>query len=101
LSTTYVLKVLPTATDRYWYALQQRELMSITNAMVFGSILQWCHEVVRLWKRLRVMVYKFKHGRRRCRMHRFLRDAIDKAYGENLQLPFNTPASVCRGHGHR
>jgi len=53
LSTTCVFKVLPTATDRYWYALQQRELIVATNAMVHRSTLQRVHEISRLMKRLR------------------------------------------------
>jgi hypothetical protein len=52
LSTTCTFKVLPSATARYWYALQQRELVSIQHTVVHRSTFQRVHEVSRLMKRM-------------------------------------------------
>ena len=53
LSTTCVFKVLPSSTDRYWYALQQRENISTTYKAVNRSVFQRMHEISRLIKRMR------------------------------------------------
>ena len=84
LSTTCVFKVLPTATDRYWYALQQRELISMTNSMVHRSTLQGVHEISRLMKRLRETLFPSE----------VTSAAITKAYVENLQMAPGSPATV-------
>ena len=53
LSTTCVFKVMPSASDRYWYALNQREHVSMTYTAVHRSTLQRVHEISRLMKKMR------------------------------------------------
>ena len=52
LSTTFTFKLLPNAEARTWYALQQRENVSIKHMVVNRSCFQRCHEVLRLRQRL-------------------------------------------------
>lgn len=80
LSTTCVFKVLPLSTDRYWYALNQRELFSVTHKAVHRSTLQRLHEISRLMKRMKDSV---PHSE-------VTAAAIAKAYAENLHM---TPGS--------
>ncbi len=47
LSTTCGFKILPTQTDRYWYALAQRETVEMTYLVVRRSCYQRIHEVIR------------------------------------------------------
>ncbi|MFM7985422.1 MAG: hypothetical protein ACKPKO_39520, partial [Candidatus Fonsibacter sp.] len=44
LSATGNVVLLRAATDRYWYALQQREWLSTVNAAVYRPTLQRIHE---------------------------------------------------------
>jgi len=53
LSATGKFVVLRTATERYWYALQQREWFSTVNAAVHRTTFQRIHEISRLMKKLR------------------------------------------------
>ena len=53
LSTTGMFKLLPTATARYWYALQERERIATLNAAVHRSTFQRIHEINRLMRRLK------------------------------------------------
>ena len=52
LSTTFTFKLLATAQQRTWYALQQRENVSAVHLVVHRSCFQRCHEVSRLRHRL-------------------------------------------------
>jgi len=52
LSTTFTFKLLATAEQRTWYALQQRENVSAVHLVVHRSCFQRCHEVSRLRHRL-------------------------------------------------
>ena len=53
LSTTCMFKVLPDSTARYWYALQQRENISMTHVAVNRSVFQRMHEIHRMIKGMR------------------------------------------------
>ena len=53
LSTTGMFKLLPTATARYWYALQERERIATLNAAVHRNAFQRIHEINRLMRRLK------------------------------------------------
>jgi hypothetical protein len=53
LSTTCAFKVMPSASDRYWYALSQREHVSMTYTAVHRSTLQRVREISRLMKKMR------------------------------------------------
>ena len=53
LSTTCTFKVLPDSTARYWYALQQRENISMTHVAVNRSVFQRMHEIHRMIKGMR------------------------------------------------
>ena len=50
LSATGKLVVLQTATERYWYALQQRDWFSTVNVAVHRTTRQRIHEISRLMK---------------------------------------------------
>jgi len=76
LSTTGMFKILPTATDRYWYALQERERIATLNAAVHRSTFQRIHEVNRLMKRLRETTPAAE----------ITAAAIADAYAKNLQM---------------
>ena len=52
LNTIFTVKVLDTAKQRTWYALQQRENVSDVHLVVHRSCFQRCHEVARLRQRL-------------------------------------------------
>jgi len=52
LSTTGRFQVLPTSSDRYWYALQQREWFAVKHAAVHRSTFQRIREINRLMKKL-------------------------------------------------
>ena len=52
-STTCTFKLLATSSDRYWYALQQRENTSTTHAVVHRTTFQRVHEIHRLMRRLK------------------------------------------------
>ena len=53
LSATGEFVVSWTATERYWYAFQQREWFSTVNAAVHRTTFQRIHEISRLMKKLR------------------------------------------------
>ena len=53
LSTSGRFQVLPAATDRYWYALQQREWFATVHQAVHRTTFQRLHEISRLMKKLR------------------------------------------------
>ena len=50
LSATGKIVVLQTTTERYWYALQQREWFSTVNAAVHRTTFRWIHDINRLMK---------------------------------------------------
>ena len=84
LSTTCVFKVLPSASDRYWYALQQREQVAMTHKAVHRSTLQRLHEISRLMKRLRETTPQSE----------VTAASIAKAYTDNLTMAAGAPGAV-------
>ena len=44
---------MPSASDRYWYALSQREHVSVTYTAVHRSTLLRVHEISRLTRKMR------------------------------------------------
>ena len=53
LDTTAVFHLLPTSSDRYWYALQQRETISTIHKAAYRTALQRVYEVSRLMKKMK------------------------------------------------
>ena len=53
LSTTGMFKLLPQATARYWYVLQERERIATLSAVVHRSTFQRIHEINQLMRRLK------------------------------------------------
>ena len=84
LSTTCTFKVLPRPTDRYWYALQQRELISTTHKVVHRSTYQRVHEISRLMKKLRDTLPASE----------VTAAVIAKAYTDNLQMAPGSASTV-------
>ena len=84
LSVSGRFQVLPSATDRYWYALQQREWFSTVNAAVHRTMFQRIHEISRLMKRLRET----------CPASEVTSAAIADAYAKNLQMTAGSSGSV-------
>ena len=76
LSTTCVFKVMPSASDRYWYALSQREHVSMTYTAVHRSTLQRVHEISRLMKKMRETLAPAE----------VTASAIAKTYQDKLQM---------------
>ena len=76
LSTTCVFRLMPSASDRYWYALNQREHVSMTYTAVHRSTLQRVHEISRLMKKMRETLPAAE----------VTASAIAKTYQEKLQM---------------
>ena len=84
LSATGKFVVLKTATDRYWYALQQREWFSTINAAVNRTTFQRIHEISRLMKKLRET-----HP-----ASEITSAAIAEQYAKNLQMTAGSSGAV-------
>ena len=67
---------MPSASDRYWYALNQREHVSMTYTAVHRSTLQRVHEISRLMKKMRETLPAAE----------VTASAIAKTYQEKLQM---------------
>ena len=76
LSTTCVFRLMPSASDRYWYALNQREHVSMTYTAVHRSTLQRVHEISRRMKKMRETLPAAE----------VTASAIAKTYQEKLQM---------------
>jgi hypothetical protein len=84
LSATATFKVLPSASERYWYALQQRERISMIYKAVHRTTFQRVHEISRLMKRLRETTPASE----------ITPALIAKAYADNLQMSPGSAATV-------
>jgi hypothetical protein len=76
LSTTGMFKLLPTATAKCWYALQELERIATLNAAVHRSTFHRIHNISRLMKRLKETTPKTD----------ITPAAIADAYTKNLQM---------------
>ena len=83
LCTSATFKV-PTAPDRYWYALQMRETHSTMHLAVHRSTFQRLHEISRLMRRLRESTPAAE----------VTSAMIAKAYAENLKMAPGSAAAV-------
>lgn len=84
LSTSGRFQILPTATARYWYALQQREWFATVHAAVHRTTFQRIHEISRLMKKLRETSPATE----------VTSVAIAEAYAKNLQMAAGNAGTV-------